>query len=177
MQLDVNCTFTVLYEARHAWGRALLLYLGWYIWSVEQEWSEGVKSDTRHNVNTDSYWPWVTVLVFNLAKKKKKIYSTDLVAHCQTLRSPIGAEGGGRRSASLSLLTLLPQCVFITAAWEQGAVISLALSRRYRDAVKCWNAVLNQMELQAIVLFIPAMNEPSHYAGRGGEMIQANLRL
>lgn len=69
-QSDVNCTFTALHEARHAWGSAFLLYPEWCMWSAGQEWSEGVKSDTRHNVNTDSYWPWVTFLVFNLEKKK-----------------------------------------------------------------------------------------------------------
>lgn len=67
------------------------------------------------------------------------------------------------------MLTLLPQSVFITATWEQGAVISPALSFRYSGTANDWNTVLNQMKLQAIVLFIPAMNEPSDYVGMEGK--------
>lgn len=93
------------------------------------------------------------------------------VVRCLTLRSPVRAEGvsgGWGESGRLSLLTRLPQSVFITAAWEQGAVISPALSFRYSGTTKDWNTVLNQMK-QAIVLLVPAMNEPSDYVGMEGK--------
>lgn len=155
------CCTCICYGTRHAWrGRQKLLL---YPKCCYETWDYTEPKGLMLHKAQCIKWLILTCSQSSCFQPGQT-YSTGWVVHCLTLRSPVRAEGGGGGSRSGYLCWRSYH-----RAWEQGAVISPALSFRYSGTTKDRNTVLNQMKLQAIDLFIPAMNEPSDYVGMEGK--------